>query len=165
MNFDIIIKFDADNQHRVNDLIAIKKKLLRDDIYFCKGYRNLSFKESFKRKMPLVRIIGANVLTYMSNLTTGNFTVRDVTNGLLGLNSKILKIINYKSLKKNYFFEQDLIFRVSKQKIKIHQIKTEVIYKNEISSLNALKSVIPFFIYHTHNFFKKTSDRTFLPIF
>jgi dolichol-phosphate mannosyltransferase len=158
MKFDIITKFDADNQHRINDLKAVIKKLLRDDIYFCKGYRILTFKASLKRKMPLVRIIGASALTYMSNLTTGNFSVRDVTNGLLGLNSKILKIINFKSLKKNYFFEQDLIFRVSRKKIKIHQIKAEVIYNDEISSLNTLKSVIPFFIYHIQNFLKKSSD-------
>ena len=141
MKFDIITKFDADNQHRIIDLKAVIKKLLRDDIYFCKGYRILSFKASLKRKMPLVRIIGASALTYMSNLTTGNFSVRDVTNGLLGLNSKILKIINFKSLKK----------------IKIHQIKAVVIYNDEISSLNTLKSVIPFFIYHIQNFLKKTS--------
>ena len=155
MKFDIITKFDSDNQHRINDLIAVIKKLSRNDIYFCKGYRILSLNASLKRKMPIVRIIGASALTYMSNLTTGNFSVRDVTNGLLGFNSKVLKIINFKTLKKNYFFEQDLIFRVSRKKIKIHQIKAEVIYNDQISSLNALKSIIPFFIYHTQNLFKK----------
>lgn len=62
---------------------------------------------------------------------------------------------NFKTLKKNYFFEQDLIFRVSRKKIKIHQIKAEVIYNDQISSLNALKSIKPFFIYHTQNLLKK----------
>ena len=155
MNFDIIIKFDADNQHRVNDLMSMVKKLLGDKVDFCKGYRILNFNASFKRKMPLVRIIGASVLTFMSNLTTGNFNVRDVTNGLFGLNSKILKDINFKSLKKNYFFEQDLIFRVSQKKIKIHQINSEVIYNDETSSLNTLNSIIPFTIYHIQNFISK----------
>tara|TARA_A100001011_G_scaffold392506_1_gene480247 strand:- start:6 stop:725 length:720 start_codon:yes stop_codon:yes gene_type:complete len=155
MKFDIIVKFDADNQHRVNDLMRVIKKLLKDNIYFCKGYRNLSLNASLKRKMPIIRIIGANVLTYMSNFTTRNFNVRDVTNGLFGLNSKILKIINIRGLKRNYLFEQDLIFKVAQKKIKIHQINSEVIYNNEISSLNALKSIVPFAQYHIKNFFFK----------
>ena len=155
MKFDIIVKFDADNQHRVNDLMRVIKKLLKDNVYFCKGYRNLSFSASFKRKMPLIRILGANVLTYMSNFTTKNFYVRDVTNGLFGLNSKILKIINFRDLKKNYLFEQDLIFKVTQKKIKIHQINSEVIYNDEISSLNTLKSIFPFALYHLKNYFIK----------
>ena len=50
------------------------------------------------------------------------------------------------------------LFCVNTGKIKIHQIKAEVIYNDEISSLNTLKSVIPFFIYHIQNFLKKSSD-------
>ena len=153
--YDIIIKFDADNQHKTIDLMKIIKKLRHEDVYFCKGYRNLSLKYSLKRKMPLLRIIGANGLTYISRLTTKNFQLKDVTNGLFGIKSNILKVINLKEIKKNYFFEQDLIFRISRKKIKIFQVNSEVIYDNENSSLNTLGSIIPFLIYHFQNFFTK----------
>ena len=153
--YDIIIKFDADNQHKTIDLMKIIKKLRHEDVYFCKGYRNLSLKYSLKRKMPLLRIIGANGLTYISRLTTKNFQLKDVTNGLFGIKSNILKVINLKKIKKNYFFEQDLIFRISRKKIKIFQVNSEVIYDNENSSLNTLGSIIPFLIYHFQNFFYK----------
>lgn len=153
--FDIIIKFDADNQHRISDLKKIINLLKKKEINFCKGYRNLSLKESFKRKMPLIRIIGATGLTYISRLTTKNFELKDVTNGLFGMNIKTFNKINKKDLKKNYFFEQDLIFRMCKSNIKIIQIKSEVIYNNENSSLNELRSVIPFIYYHLQNFFYK----------
>ena len=42
--------------------------------------------------MPLIRILGANCLTYISRLTTRNFNLKDVTNGLFGLKSSVLKI-------------------------------------------------------------------------
>ena len=105
--------------------------------------------------MPLIRIIGANSLTYLSRLTTKNFNLKDVTNGLFGMKINVLNIINLKKIKKNYFFEQDLIFRVCKKKIKISQINSEVIYADENSSLNTLGSIVPFLIYHIQNFFYK----------
>ena len=122
---------------------------------FCKGYRNLSLKDSYKRGMPLIRALGANVLTYISRINTKNYDLKDVTNGLFGMKSKLLKKINLKNLKLNYFFEQDLIFRISLKKIKIYQINSEVIYNDETSSMNALRSIIPFLIYHFQNFFYK----------
>ena len=51
--------------------------------------------------------------------------------------------------------EQDLVFNISKKKKKKNKIKTEVIYDNETSSLNILKSIIPFLIYHFQNILKK----------
>ena len=153
--YDLILKFDSDNQHKIIDLTKIIKKLKEPEVYFCKGYRNLTLKDSFKRKMPLIRTLGASALTFISKITTNNYSLKDVTNGLFGMKSEVLRKVNLKNLKQNYFFEQDLIFRISLKKIKIHQINSEVIYKNETSSMNALKSVVPFFIYHLQNFFYK----------
>ena len=153
--FDLLIKFDADNQHKIIDLLKIIKILKQENVLFCKGYRNLSLKESFKRKMPLIRILGANALTFISNITTHNFKTKDVTNGLFGMKSEVLKKINLKNLKKNYFFEQDLVFNLSKKKIKMYQINSEVIYDNETSSLNILKSILPFLFYHFQNILKR----------
>ena len=153
--FDIIVKFDADNQHKISDLSKIINMLKKEKVLFCKGFRNLNLNASIKRKMPLIRIIGANSLTYISRLTTKNFYLNDVTNGLFGMKSNVLNIINLKNIKKNYFFEQDLIFRICKKKIKVSQINSEVIYADENSSLNTLGSIIPFLIYHIQNFFYK----------
>ena len=154
-DFDIIVKFDSDDQHKINDLIKIINKLNQKNVLFCKGYRNLGFNDSVKRSMPLIRVLGANALTFISKITTKNFDLKDVTNGLFGMKSKILKSIDLKNLKKNYFFEQDLIFRICKKKIKIFQINSEVIYNNEKSSLIPLGVIIPFLIYHFQNFFYK----------
>ena len=153
--YDLILKFDSDNQHKIIDLAKIIKKLKEPEVYFCKGYRNLTLKDSFKRKMPLIRTLGASALTIISKITTSNYNLKDVTNGLFGMKSEVLRKVNLKNIKQNYFFEQDLIFRISLNKIKIHQINSEVIYDNETSSLNILKSIIPFLVYHFQNILKR----------
>ena len=102
--FDILVKFDADNQHKIKDLTKIIKALKNDKILFCKGYRNLNLSNFWIKKMPLIRIIGTNALTYVSRLITLNFILKDVTFGLFGMKSKLFKKLNIKSIKKNYFF-------------------------------------------------------------
>ena len=153
--FDILIKFDADNQHKINDLLKIIKKLKQKNVDFCKGYRNLNLKNCLKRGMPMIRTIGANVLTFLSRITSKNSDLKDVTNGLFGMKSNILNKINIKNLKKDYFFEQDIIFRVCQKKIKVFQVNSEVVYNNENSSLSAFGVIIPFLINHIQNFFYK----------
>ena len=91
------------------------------------------------------------MLTYITRLTTQNYKLRDVTNGLLGLKTKILKNIKSNKIKKNYFFEQDLLFHLCLNNVKIDQIETKVLYANEKSSLNEYKILIPFTIYHLKN--------------
>ena len=107
--------------------------------------------------MSLIRIIGTNALTFISRLITLNFSLKDVTNGLFGMKSELFKKLNTKYIKKNYFFEQDLIFQISQKKIKIHQINSETLYQNETSSLRILKIIIPFIVYHIQNLFRKYS--------
>ena len=158
--YDIIIKFDADDQHKTIDLMKIKRRLENEKIYFCKGFRKLSLKDSFKRKMPFSRIVGARALTFLSKINTNNYELKDVTNGLFGIKSSTFKKLNLRELKKDYFFEQDLIFRLSLKKIKIHQINSEVIYSNETSSLSILHSILPFLICHIQNFFIKLKYKT-----
>lgn len=153
--FDILLKFDSDNQHNVKDLIKIIKILISNDVYFCKGYRDLSFKSSIYGNMPLIRVIGTNALTFISRIITGNFYLKDVTNGLFGMKSKLFKNLNLNEIKKNYFFEQDLIFQVSLRKVKIYQVNSKVMYENETSSLKIIRIIIPFLIYHFQNFCRK----------
>ena len=102
--YNILLKFDSDNQHRVKDLMKIISKLKRNDVLFCKGYRNLNITNYFNGQMPLIRILGTNALTLISRLITLNFFLNDVTNGLFGIKAKLYKKINTKIIKKKLLF-------------------------------------------------------------
>jgi dolichol-phosphate mannosyltransferase len=148
--YDIVVKFDSDNQHYVNDLKKIINRLKKKNVYFCKGFR-FFYEKNFKIGAPIIRIIGTIVLTYITRLITQNYQLKDVTNGLFGIKTCILDRLNVKKIKKNYFFEQDIIFYTLLNKIDIDQIKTKVFYGSEKSSLNILKIIIPFIFYHLKN--------------
>ncbi len=151
-NFDLAIKIDGDGQHNLSILEDFKKKIFFDNIDFCKGYRQLSFFNFQKNNMPFLRILGARALTFLTRINSGNWTIKDPCHGLIAIDCKFLKKINLKKLKKNYFFEQDLIITVIKLKGRIKQFKNEVFYGNETSSLNPLMSILPFLYYHIQIF-------------
>jgi hypothetical protein len=156
--YDIVVKFDGDNQHSVSDLKKIINRLNKKNIYFCKGFRSFTKKNS-KTRMPIIRTIGAIILTYITRFITQNYKLQDVTNGLFGLKTFILKKLKIKKIKKNYFFEQDIIFYTLLNKINIDQIKTKVFYRNEKSNLNIFKIIIPFIFYHLGNIFIKIFNK------
>lgn len=153
-NFDIIIKVDGDGQH--NTIILkdfIKNLTSRYDMV--KGYRDLGLKKLLNKKMPIIRILGTKVLTFLVSITTWDFKVKDACHGLIGFNSKFLRKINLKKIKKNYFFEQDILFYTLLKRGKVKYLRNEIFYKDEISSLAPIKIIFPFLSYHFLNLFIK----------
>jgi glycosyltransferase involved in cell wall biosynthesis len=153
--FYMIVKVDGDGQHDLSVLKKFKNEIMNNKTDFCKGYRELSFSQSKKKKMPLIRLIGAKSLTVLTRINSGYWELHDPCHGLIGFNYKILKKINLRKIKFNYFFEQDIIMNVVKFNGRIKQFKNEVVYGNESSKLNPLMSIIPFLYYHIINFLKK----------
>lgn len=154
-NFYMIVKIDGDGQHNLSVIKKFRNQLINDKSDFCKGFRNLTYSQLKKTKMPLIRLIGAKCLTILTRLNSGHWKLQDPCHGLIGFNYKILNKINLNKIKKNYFFEQDIIMQVVKFKGRIKQFKNEVFYNNESSKLNPLMSIIPFLYYHFIYFLKK----------
>jgi hypothetical protein len=105
--------------------------------------------------MPIIRILGTKALTFLVGVTTWDFKVKDACHGLIGFNSKFLRKINLKKIKKNYFFEQDILFYTLLKKGRVKYLRNEIFYKDEISSLAPIKIILPFLSYHFLNLFIK----------
>ena len=154
-NFFMVVKVDGDGQHNLSIISKFKNEIFYKNTDLCKGYRKLSLKEYKKNNMPLIRLIGANALTIITRINSGKFDLEDPCHGLIGFSNRILKKINLDEIKKNYFFEQDIILNVIKQKGKVKQFKNEVLYSNESSKLNPIMSILPFIYYHMIHLIKK----------
>ncbi len=154
-NFFMIVKIDGDGQHNLSVISKFKNEIFYKNIDLCKGYRKLSIKEYKENKMPLIRLIGAKVLTIITRINSGKFDLEDPCHGLIGFSKRILKKINLDKIQKNYFFEQDIILNVIKQKGKVKQFRNEVTYGNESSKLNPIMSILPFIYYHVIHLIKK----------
>ena len=70
---------------------------------------------------------------------------------MIGLKVSKFNSINFALIKKDFFFEQDLIFHLSVKKLKFYQIKTPTIYEDEKSNLRPFRSIFPFAIFHFKN--------------
>ena len=151
--FDVVIKLDGDGQHDPKILKKFIKILSSGKYDFCKGYRNLDI--FIEDDMPIVRKIGNISLTFISRIITGNYNLMDVTNGMVGLRISKFDLINFKLIKKDFFFEQDLIFHLSLKKFRFYQLKTPTIYEDEKSNLRPFKSILPFAILHLKNLIYK----------
>ena len=101
--------------------------------------------------MPIIRKIGNISLTFISRIVTGYYNLMDVTNGMIGLRVSKFSSINFALIKKDFFFEQDLIFHLSVKKFKFYHIKTPTIYEDEKSNLRPFRSIFPFAIFHLKN--------------
>tara|TARA_A100001015_G_scaffold240983_1_gene274942 strand:- start:854 stop:1570 length:717 start_codon:yes stop_codon:yes gene_type:complete len=144
--YKFIGKIDSDGQHNPKDLKKFIYKIKKEKTEFCKAFRVLNF--SRKKKMPYVRFFGNFFLTLIFRIVSGKFYVKDVTNGYLIFSARVIKSIDLNNLKKNYFFEQDLLTNVLSQNFKISQIEIDTVYNNENSNLKPLNTIIPFIIYY-----------------
>ncbi len=148
---DTIIKIDGDGQHDpsyLNKFIDLQKK---NPKVYIKGYRNLQL-----NKTPHFRYFGNIFMTIIMRFLTNYYHLRDVVNGFISIPKIIYKNLNFKKVRNDYFFEQDLIFQVSLNKYKIKQKKISTIYKSDIkSSLNEFSVIIPFLLSYLKMFFLK----------
>ena len=101
--------------------------------------------------MPLIRFIGNVCLTQIFRFVSSNFHLKDITNGLIGIKVVFLKKLNLSNIRNDYFFEQDLLYRIVANKGNIFQVKTKIIYENEKSNLKPLKTILPFLFFHLKN--------------
>ena len=153
--FEVIIKIDGDGQHNIKILKRFLEGFKQNKFDFCKGFRSLENKSKTKNKMPYVRFWGAKVLEFLVRLNSGNWKIKDPCHGLIAFNYQLLRKIDLDKIKKNYFFEQDIILNVVRLKGRIKQFENRVNYGGESSSLNPFMQIIPFLFYHLNYFLKK----------
>lgn len=152
-NNDIIIKMDGDDQMDPNKINNLLKPLLNDEFDFAKGNRFFNLNDV--GKMPKIRIFGNVLLSFFCKLSTGYWNTFDPTNGFTAINSKVARLIPFNKVSDNFFFEIDLLFRLSILRAKIVDVPMKAAYKNEKSNLKINVIILPFLKMLFVNFLKR----------
>lgn len=160
LNLDIVVKIDGDGQMDPQFIHILIKPIISNKADYTKGNRFFDV-ESIK-PMPLVRIIGNAGLSFFSKLSTGYWSLFDPTNGFTAISVSTLRHLPLSKLSDNYFFESDLLFRLSTIRAKTTDIPMVAIYGNEKSNLNSFNSLVTFPILHLRNFSKRIIYNYFL---
>lgn len=152
-NIDIIVKIDGDGQMNSSLINKFVHPLIHNSYSYSKG--NRFFDISNLKGMPKLRLFGNAMLSFINKLSSGYWDIVDPTNGFTAINLKTLKKLPLDKISNDYFFESDMLFRLSLLNSKVVDISIASNYGDENSNLK-IKSIITRFIYkHLQNFVKR----------
>lgn len=137
----IVVKLDGDGQMDPSLIPALCHLLLSGEADYVKGNRFYAI--SNVRQMPIVRLIGNAVLSFMTKLSSGYWQIFDPTNGFTAIRSEILHEINHLKIEPRYLFESDILYHLNQLHAVVAEMPMIAKYEDEKSSLSPLRMILP----------------------
>lgn len=160
LNSDVVVKMDGDDQMDPKFLEPLIAPILAGNYDYTKG--NRFYNPRTIRRMPPIRIWGNAALSFFNKLSTGYYSIFDPNNGYVAISGNCLKEIEIDRLSNRFFFESDLLFRLSLQRARVKDVSMPPIYNSEESNLNELNAIPTFLLGHLKNFTKRITYNYFL---
>lgn len=150
---EVIVKVDGDGQMNGAFVNDFAEPIINGEADYVKGNRFFDIERVLA--MPRLRLIGNAGLSFFSKLSTGYWNLFDPTNGYVAIHADVARLIPMRKLHKRYFFESDLLFRLSILQAKVIELPLETVYNGEASNLSSLRCLITFPFLHIRNFYKR----------
>ena len=150
---DIVVKVDGDGQMDPAMITYLVQPIVDGNADYTKGNRFDSLVGL--REMPGIRVLGNGVLSLMSKVSSGYWNVTDPTNGFTAIHRDVLKALPLDMISKRFFFESDMLFRLSILRAVVWDVPMEARYGNEKSNLSVLKALFEFPGKHFVRFHKR----------
>ena len=157
---DVVVKIDGDGQMDPSLISAIAKPVIKGHADYSKGDRFDSLENLFG--MPKVRIFGNAVLSLWAKFSTGYWSMTDPTNGFTAIHRRALEAMNLDKIRKSYFFESDILFRLNIANCVVADVPMAAVYGSEKSNMSILKVMFEFPWRHTVNLWKRIFYRYYL---
>ena len=152
-DFDIAVKIDSDGQMNPEDISRLIQPIIDSEADYSKGNRFNSLDDL--QEMPKSRILGNAALSLMSKFSTGYWSITDPTNGFFAIARGALEKIHLGKIRQRWFFESDLLFRLSIIRAVVADVPIRARYANEKSNLKIRKIIFEFINRHNINFLKR----------
>jgi hypothetical protein len=141
---DIVVKIDGDGQMEPSLIPKFIKPIAEQEADYTKGNRFYHIPDL--SNMPLIRLFGNAVLSFMTKLSSGYWNIFDPTNGYTAIQASLIPHLSPEKVSNDYFFESDMLFRLNLLQAKVVDIPMSAKYSNESSNLKVRK-IIPLFLY------------------
>tara|TARA_B110000003_G_C16572584_1_gene504900 strand:- start:365 stop:1336 length:972 start_codon:yes stop_codon:yes gene_type:complete len=159
-DIDIIVKIDGDGQMSPKLVPIFVKPIVENRADFVKGNRFYNLNSI--NGMPLVRIIGNSILSFINKFSCGYWDLFDSNNGYTAIHSKVLRLIPLDKLNKRFFHEADMLFRLSTVRAVVKNIPMDSVYDDEKSNLSIVNILLTFPYLHLNRTFKRIFYNYFL---
>lgn len=140
---DIVVKIDGDGQMDPRLIPRFIAPLIAKEADYTKGNRFYSVYNV--RSMPAVRLWGNAILSFMTKLSSGYWSVFDPTNGYTAIHAVALRQLELRNISERYFFESDMLANLGGIRAVVRDVPMEAAYGEEKSNLR-VRSVMPEFL-------------------
>ena len=157
---DVVVKMDGDGQMDPTLIPKLVAPILAGEADYVKG--NRFFNLESVQQMPAIRLFGNGVLSFLSKLSSGYWSVFDPTNGFTAIHARLINLLPLHRIHKRYFFESDMLFRLNLLRAVVVDVPMDAFYGEEESNLKITRVIFPFAWGHLRNLFKRTIYSYFL---
>jgi hypothetical protein len=110
---DVVIKVDGDGQMDPALIPRFIQPIADGIADYAKG--NRFYRPESLHSMPLVRLVGNALLSFVAKASTGYWRVFDPTNGYTAIHATALRLIPLEKISRRYFFETDMLYRARRR--------------------------------------------------
>jgi glycosyltransferase involved in cell wall biosynthesis len=130
-NVDVLVTFDADGQHRVEDIEPLLKPIIDNQSDIVIGSRFLDEKSD----IPNYRKIGIKIITQVTNASIKQ-KLTDSQSGLRAYNKKVLQSINPSDI--GMGISTEILIKASNKGFKITEVPIKILYGDNTSTHNPI---------------------------
>ncbi len=129
LNADILVTFDADGQHRIEDITKVLEPIKKQEADIVIGSRFLDQGTN----IPRYRKMGINVITKLTNVSTET-KISDSQSGFRAYNKKTLNEIIPSEL--GMGVSTEILIKANKKGLKIKEVPIKILYEGDTSTHN-----------------------------
>ncbi len=154
---DIVVKMDGDGQMDPQQLPRLLDAIIVDGFDYAKGNRFLDSDEL--AQMPKLRLFGNFILSFLTKLSSGYWSVFDPQNGFVAIDAAVLRRIPLDRLSRRYFFENDMLVHLNIVQARVKDVAIPARYGDERSSLRVSQVLATFPAYLCRRFWYRVYQR------
>jgi len=157
---EIIVKLDGDGQMDPALIESLVQPIADHEADYTKGNRFYDLEGL--RSMPIFRLLGNSVLSFLSKLSTGYWNLFDPTNGFTAIHASVARELPIDKISRRWFFESDILFRLGTLRAVVMDVPMPAFYADEQSSLHVGAILGEFARKHASNTAKRIFYNYFL---
>jgi hypothetical protein len=129
------------------------RPILSGEADYTKGNRFFFLEHT--RGMPFVRLIGNGMLSFLTKLSSGYWTIFDPTNGYTAIHRSVAEQIVSRRIDERYFFETDMLLHLYLLRAVIRDVPMASVYAEERSNLSVRRVALPFLAKNLRNMLRR----------
>ena len=130
MNGDVLVTFDADGQHRIDDIKNVIKPIVNQEADLVIGSR---FLDESEKEIPQYRKVGIKVITKITNSSIKE-QLTDSQSGFRAYSKKVIAELNPSEL--GMGISTEILIKASSKKFRITEVPIKILYAGDTSTHN-----------------------------